>query len=431
MAHNSEQDKKFSAGLRVLLIPFHFPPIQGSTGASRSFEFARWLPEHGWKVTVLSVRARAYPGTSDDIDYLLPAETRVIRAFALDAKRHLSIGGRYLRLTALPDRWSTWIISGIFNGLVQIWKNRPDVIYTTYPTPSSHTIGMVLHKLTGIPWIAEFRDPMVEEGYPEDRVERRLRVRLEKAIFRSASRIVTVTPSAQAYYQQRAKRGDGFAVEIANGYSDSLTDAISEADSATSRDQSAPRTILHSGFLYEDVRSPRALMLALRDLATEGKLDAANIRFVFRGAGNEVTYAQEAADLGLANLVEFRESVSYTKAYQELAQADALLLMQGERCNRQIPAKFYEYCALQKPVLCLADPNGDTGQLFESLGLGRSVALEDSAAIRDHVPDFLASLQAEDGNVLHPSEVSGMSRRARAKELAAVLDEVVSENRTA
>lgn len=423
-----EPDARPLTRRKVLLIPFHFPPIQGSTGASRSFEFARWLPEYGWSVTVLSVRARAYPRTSDDIDHLLPPETKVVRSFALDAKRHLSVAGRYLRWTALPDRWSSWIISGVISGIGQVWRNRPDIIYTTYPTPSSHVIGLMLHKLSGIPWIAEFRDPMVEEGYPKDGVERSLRLRLERAILRSASRIVAVTPSAQRFYEKRAGRGPEFAVEIPNGFSDSLTSTIRHSESAISAETSAPKTIIHSGFLYKDVRSPRELMLAIRDLILDGKLDSKKFRFVFRGSGNEAEYKQDAANLGIGDLVEFRDSVSYSEAYQELVTADAFLLMQGNRCNRQIPAKFYEYCALQKPILSLADPNGDTGRLFESLGLGKSVALEDRAAMKDHISEFLEELQNRNGRVLDPSIISSMSRRARAKELGLLLDEVESEH---
>jgi len=40
---------------RLLLIAFHFPPLQGSTGVHRSLAFARYLGQHGWEVTVLTV----------------------------------------------------------------------------------------------------------------------------------------------------------------------------------------------------------------------------------------------------------------------------------------------------------------------------------------------------------------------------------------
>src|SRR5262245_29015153 len=39
---------------RALLLAYHFPP-DGLVGAARSFKFARYLPEHGWEPTVLTV----------------------------------------------------------------------------------------------------------------------------------------------------------------------------------------------------------------------------------------------------------------------------------------------------------------------------------------------------------------------------------------
>ena len=413
---------------RLLLVPFHFPPIQGSTGASRSFEFARWLPDYGWDVTVLSVSPRAYPKISDDMDHLLPVETTVVRAFALDASRHLAVAGRYFRWTEIPDRWSSWILSGVIKGLIQILSNRPDIIYSTYPIPSSHVIGLLLHKLTGIPWVAEFRDPMVEEGYPAAGVERDLKIRLEDAIFRSTSRLVAVTPSAAAYYEERSGREPGYVVEIPNGYSEFLTSVIERNASTVAEERPARMKILHSGVLYDNVRSPCELLLAIQDLARVGIVDSNDVEFVFRGSGNEVGYNDYAAELGIESLVQFLEPVSYTVAYEELARADALLLMQGKQCNRQIPAKLYEYCALRKPILSLADPEGDTGRLVESLGLGRSVALEDRDSMRGLIPEFLEGLRNGTAKVLSESTIARMSRRARAEDLARVLDRIVIES---
>jgi hypothetical protein len=61
----------------LLLIPFHFPPIQGSTGALRSLAFARWLPESNWRVTVLTVDTRAYPTIAADNEAMIPRDARL------------------------------------------------------------------------------------------------------------------------------------------------------------------------------------------------------------------------------------------------------------------------------------------------------------------------------------------------------------------
>ena len=46
-----------------------------------------------------------------------------------------------------------------------------------------------------------------------------------------------------------------------------------------------------------------------------------------------------------------------------MRRADGLLLFQGAQCNRQIPAKAYEYLACRRPIIGLIDSSGDTYDL--------------------------------------------------------------------
>ena len=49
-----------------------------------------------------------------------------------------------------------------------IRRRRPDVLWSTYPIATAHVIGADLHRRFGIPWVADFRDPMAQDGYPAD-----------------------------------------------------------------------------------------------------------------------------------------------------------------------------------------------------------------------------------------------------------------------
>lgn len=408
----------------LLLIPFHFPPIQGSTGALRSLGFARWLPESDWQVTVLTAQVRAYPAVEEDNAQLLGRDMNVVRAFALDARRHLSIGGRYLQVSALPDRWATWIFGAILAGLKIIKQSRPDVLYTTYPIPSSHMIGWILHRITGIPWIAEYRDPMVEDGYPADPLQYSLRSWLEKKTFRFASRIVVVTPSARDFYIARAKRGESFVVEIPNGINDSMSEGSVAVKSSP---ENGIITVLHSGILYSAERDPSAMFKAIQMLKEQNRLNAGTVRFVFRGAGNEDFYRHQVSKVGIEDLVEFREQVPYHIAHEEMRGASALLLIQGSACNRQIPAKVYEYLALRKPLMCLADPAGDTGKLIKELGLGASAPLENVESVRAYIGEFLLAVERGRAPLVDEPVLLKLSRRFRAKQLSSLLNDVSAE----
>ena len=84
--------------------------------------------------------------------------TVVERAFAVDAARHLAVRGRYPAIVARPDRWAAWWLGAVPRSLAMIRKYRPAAIWSTYPIATAHTIGQTLHRLSGLPWIADFRD---------------------------------------------------------------------------------------------------------------------------------------------------------------------------------------------------------------------------------------------------------------------------------
>src|SRR5215212_6559377 len=141
------------------MIAYHFPPSAGSSGIQRTLRFAHHLPKFGWDPLILTAHPRAYDRTSDD--QLKDVNGAVVeRAFALDSAKHLSIGGHYPRFAAQPDRWISWWLGAVPKGLAMIRKYRPEVIWSTYPIATAHKIGHTLQRLSGLPWIADFRDPM-------------------------------------------------------------------------------------------------------------------------------------------------------------------------------------------------------------------------------------------------------------------------------
>ena len=116
---------------RLLIIAYHFPPCAGSSGLLRSEKFARYLPEFGWETSILTVHPRAYE--SVDSHYKEMGQAPVVRAFALDTKKHLSFRGAYLDWMALPDRWLSWVFGAIPSGLRMIEvQGRSDFFHLPY-----------------------------------------------------------------------------------------------------------------------------------------------------------------------------------------------------------------------------------------------------------------------------------------------------------
>lgn len=405
---------------RVLMVAFHFPPIRGSSGYLRTLKFVRYLPDHGIRPAVLTVSPRAYQETDGPVPGQAPGEAIVRRSFALDTRKHLALRGRYPRFLALPDRYMTWIPFGVWDGLRLIRRQRLQAIFSTYPVVSAHVIGGILARLTGLPWIADFRDPMFDDAYAyESDGERKARASIEKWVMRRATRVLTVTPSMETVFRQRYPFVPPGKIEvIPNGFDEADFAGLAPAPAGGAM----PATLIHAGLLDREDRNPTAFFRALRILSDQGRIRPGSVRIRLLASGNDADYAKEIASLGLEGLVFLEKGMPYAQALQAMAQADILLLFQGPSCDPQIPAKLYEYMRIGKPILAMATERGETGRFIRSAGAGEVIPIEDAEAIARGLAEWLdASASGRALPAASRAMASGFSRQAQAGRLAEIL----------
>ena len=414
------------------MIAYHFPPLAGSSGIQRTLRFVQHLPDLGWQPVVLTASVNAYERTSADLMNDLPEGTVLRRAFALDAARHLQIWGRHFAWTARPDRWISWKFFAVRQGLKLIKRFKPALIWSTYPIATAHIIALALHRKTGIPWIADFRDPMAHEGFPADPLTWQRFAEIEAAAMRNARFCVFTTQGAARMYRERYPDFAHKVVVLENGYDEaSFRAALSEPPALKPAELSQsggrkPLILLHSGIVYASERDPTQLFTVLGRLLVEGLLSPADLRVRFRAAVHEKLILDLAERCGAQDFIELCPPLPYGQALAEMMSVDALLVLQASNCNAQIPAKIYEYLRAGRPILGLTDPAGDTASVLHQAGLRDIARLDSEDEITAILPAFLTACRQGSAQLPLASAVQQASRQGRSEALAALLNRACS-----
>lgn len=416
----------------VLMISFHYPPFQGSSGVLRTWNFSRYLPDHDWLPLVLTAAPRAYGPIEERPGGLqVPPNLRLWRATAFDTARHLAVRGRYLRWMALPDRWISWYPAAVLRALQIVRKHRPRLIWSTYPIATAHLVALTVQRLTGLPWVADFRDSMTEEGYPANPTERRLYRGIERRTLERANAVVFTTEGTRRMYEARYQNVPRERLHvIPNGYAEESFVRAEALAVATRIDRDESQlTLVHSGVLYPSERDPRPFLAALAMLKAEGVIRGSQLRIVLRATAHDALIQSLIDSAGVSDIVSLAGSVAYEPALAEMLTADALLLFQAANCNHQIPAKLYEYLRAGRPILALTDERGDTAAALRSAGIDTIADLASAQDIAAKLPAFLAAVRAATAPTAGRRLAEKYSRESQTGDLAQML-EAVSENAT-
>ena len=407
----------------LLIVAYHFPPQAGSSGLLRSLKYCRYLPEFGWQPAVLTPHPRAYEKIDEKSLESIPISVPVIRSFALDTRKHMGIGGHYLRYLALPDRWVSWILGGIPAGLRAVRDHQIDVVYSTFPVMSAVVIGLGLRRFTGLPWVLDLRDPMSQDNYPHNPLVRRVWRSIEQACMRHVSRVIFTAEATRRMYLDRYPRflTPGMCILISNGYDEEDFRTLSIPASGPAP-AGRPIRLVHSGLVYPVERDPRPMFSAVSRLKKMGRLSASKVQIVFRAPGSENLYRKLLAERSIDDLIVLEPHLPYRQALQECADADGLLLFQAANFDVQVPAKAYEYLRIGKPILALTTHTGDTATLLHEMGGATIVNIASEDEIYEGLSAFVEALRAGTHPLPDKDKIRRYTRQTQAGQLAKVLD---------
>ncbi|TCO74305.1 glycosyltransferase [Chromatocurvus halotolerans] len=400
----------------MLLIAYHFPPVRVSSGLQRTLANTRYLPDAGWTPVVITANPRAYRDVDSGQLKDIPRGTAVHRCAALDTSRHLAVGGRYISWMALPDPWSSWVPFAVMRSLWEVKTKKIDIVWSTFPIASAHLIALIVTKITRLPWIADFRDSMTEDDYPTDKRKWSVYRWIEEKTIRHCRFAIFTTESAAAMYAARYPEEPSAKWQvIPNGYDETIFEEI-ETAIKTQPTAGNPLTILHGGVIYPSERDPTAFFDALKSLRDAEKITAETFQVKLRASGHDSVIRPMLEMRNLTDIVTLLPPLPFRKAVEEAFASDALLILQGKSCDHQIPAKLYEYFRAGKPILVLANSDGDTARTANEAGIRVTASLECKGSIQGLLEHFLAGPDNPD---LTPTrdQVSRYSRKAGVLQL--------------
>ena len=465
---------------RVLMIAYIFPPIGGSA-VYRNLSFARYLPEYGWQPVVVCGDGETL-GHGMDLSLLrsIPPEVVVVRrpfvsAFGLRraAKRLLgvqdpvypsSLPGDQCQVTnlrgplpsdpiatgaaarrilgalalplqpiehPLPDAALYWALSIIPTSLRLIRERQIDAILSESFPYSDHLAGLVVHRLTGKPWIADFHDPWsLNAAFRHRGVRRWFDVAAERRVLQRATRVIACTPpNSEGLRELAPGRVSGDFVTIPEGFdSRDLEMARRASGDGPPPWSNAParRTLAHVGFVVAGAAI--ALLRALEGLEHDA---AGRLRVVFVG-GLALPDARWLRDHPVPVEIQVTPRVSQAQALHAMLAADALLLLlpPGEGWSATYPGKLFNYMASGKPILYVG-PQGAASRLVQESGTGCVAPASDPALARILLRELALTPAEFEQRNYHPRQevIAQYERRVLASRLAAVLDEAVAAGR--
>lgn len=453
---------------RALMILYHFPPI-GGISMSRNVRNVQYLPEHGWRPVPLTprdvVEATHDPGSlamippdvevrrtgafeTRDVAPLIrlarrvlaaaaratapePSEPRELVAMAPAIAATPTDGAappaddadvltRVRRLAFFPDNQVGWLPFALAGALRAHREAPVDVVYSTFPPMTAHVVARLFRAITGVPWVAEFRDPWIGNALevPPPWVIRQARRKVERWVVRGADRVVAVTPRLARMLEQRYPGLD--VVLVPNGYDRA-------AVPAPKREAGGPFRIVYTGTLDRPTEF-RTFLEGLDQMA-RARPDlrdrvSVDLYGVASDACRAIAAARAAGDAPMP-AVHLHGFVPKARAVEAIRDADAALVLLGDGPNMDLfmPGKLLEYLGLGRRILAMLPP-GDARDLLERLDWG--VLAEPTAP---SVAEALVRVVDTPPPTSGPDPDGTYDRRQIASVLAGVLDAAVDAHR--
>jgi glycosyltransferase involved in cell wall biosynthesis len=328
----------------------------------------------------------------------------------------------------VPDLKVGWVPWGVRAGIQAARRHRCKALYSSAPEFTSHLVALLTKRLTGLPWIADFRDPWRASPFrhlPYRSVDQ-FDAWLERCVIHAADRVVCNTEPVRQDFARRYSAMAHKFVTIPNGF-----DPDEFADIVPRRTVDASKTVLtHAGCFYGK-RRPDAIFQSLAQFERQG-LPKHDVVLQLLGAEycDGVPLKEIAAKYGVTDRVRIMGEVPHRHALEYSRGSDIQLLVgfSGPGSDLQIPGKLFEYMGVGQPILALAPPHSAIAAAMNSVkGLGEVCNPDDPSAIAAAIKRLTDRYKCESG--LRPETGEPLNqyhRRTQVERMAQLLDSIAN-----
>ena len=434
---------------RVLVITYYWPPTGGS-GVQRWVKFTKYLPSEGWQPVIYTPENPEQLAVDHSLEADIPEGTEIIKTRITEpyelykkflrrsghSKEAVEVNPVNAQNKSFAQKAAMWVRGNLFRPDPRCLWIRPsvkflkkyleehpvDLIVSTGPPQSMHMIGRLLSKETGLPWIADFRDPWTKIFYFKHlsmtKATERWHQKMERKVLDEASAVVAVSPLVQQEFQSMTRTH----VElITNGYDE--CDFPDMKDTGATGGPDKDFVITHTGLFAAD-GNPTLLWDVLSEMCAEDSAfkKALKIRLI----GKTDTQILEAiTESGLKDNLTDLGYQPHGTAVEEQRSASILILplRKEPEYKAVLPGKLFEYLASGRPVLGIGQPDGAMSMILNKTNTGVVVDWEDKISMKKYIDDcWKAHL---DGNLtINDGEISAFTRRNLTRQMAELFDRV-------
>ncbi len=436
---------------RVLIISYYWPPTGGS-GVQRWVKFAKYLPEEGWQPVIYTPENPEQLAKDTSLEAEVPEETEVIKTHIIEpyelykkvlrksghSKEAVEVNPVNAQHKSLLQKAAMWVRGNLFRPDPRCLWIRPsvrflkkylaehpvDLIVSTGPPQSMHLIGLRLARETGLPWIADFRDPWTRIFYFKHlqmtKATERWHEKMEKKVLDEASAVVAVSPLVQQEFQAMT---DTPVELITNGF-----DECDFEGSECTEAYGGPEknfTITHTGLFAAD-GNPTVLWDVLSEKCAKDEQFRKLLKIKLIGKNDE-QIIKALEDRGLKDMLEDMGYQPHSAAVQEQRTASVLILplRKEPEYKAVLPGKLFEYLASFRPVLGIGQTDGAMAMILNETKTGKVIDWEDKEGISEYI-EKCWKMHLEGRLTTEGADISHFTRRSITRRMVQLFERLAS-----